>query len=190
MRLKDEEKREAIKQASFDLVAEQGVAGLKMATLAKRAGFSPSTLYVYFKDKEDLVITLFREVYKGMVDRVLEVHQPGRPFEEDLRHVWKRYLMAQIEHHKELFFLEQVKTSPYFMKNALDIKDAEMAAPFEVLRLGKEQGLLKDLPETLLFASMEGMTDKMSELFRKGVMELTPENLDACFLIVWDGLKR
>ena len=52
MKLKDEAKRQAIIEKTVDIVFEKGFAGIKMADLARKVGVSPSTLYVYYKNKE------------------------------------------------------------------------------------------------------------------------------------------
>ncbi|HEX2900564.1 MAG TPA: TetR/AcrR family transcriptional regulator, partial [Bacteroidia bacterium] len=147
MRLKDMEKREAIKQATFALVADEGVSALKMADLAKRVGVSPSTLYTYFEDKQHLIQTLFREVMKAMVTLVVKEFHPDRPYKANLKQFWIAYLHYRIRHHKEILFYERVKASSYFQKTVAEVKSMEMMVPMQLIRMGKEQMLIKDLDD-------------------------------------------
>lgn len=188
MRQKDEEKRESIKQATFSIVVEMGVAGLKMAHLAKEVGISPSTLYVYFKDKEDLVLTLFREVLADMVSAVIPEYQPFRPFKQNLRQIWLKYLKYRIEHFQAVHFFEQVKVSHY-AQLALEVKAREMEMPMQIIRAGQAQELLKPMNEHIMMAALDGMTKRIAEMFVQGEMEMNDQTLEDCFVLLWDSLK-
>ena len=48
MKLKDDEKQRAIAQATFRLVAESGLAALKMSDIGRAANIATATLYVYY----------------------------------------------------------------------------------------------------------------------------------------------
>lgn len=189
MRPKDAEKREAIKSAALDLVAEEGLAGLKMAVLARRAGYSPSTLYVYFKDKEALVCGIFRELHQEGLSRVLETSRTERPYKLEFKDFWIRFMQYRLDRHRELFFLQQVRTSPYFDLQLQALEASEMSAQLQLMRKGKEQALLKELPDELLFAAVEGLSDKVADMLRSGELKSSPELLEHCFGIIWDGIK-
>lgn len=189
MRLKDLEKREAIKQATFALVAEEGVNALKMADIARRVGVSPSTLYTYFEDKDDLIQSLFREVLKSMVTVVVQEFQPDRPYKVNLKHFWIAYLHHRIRHHQATLFYERVKASSYFQKAVAESKSLEMAVPMQLIRMGQEQLLLKNVAPELILATLGGMTDRMTTLFSNGDLPLTDAHVEECFAMLWDAIK-
>ena len=62
MRTKDENKIKAIKAAVIDLCQSDGFTNLTTAKVAKRAGVSPATIYLYYHDKTDLLSRLYEEV--------------------------------------------------------------------------------------------------------------------------------
>jgi AcrR family transcriptional regulator len=47
--------RGRIVDAARDLLLEQGLGGLSMRAIAERVEYSPATIYIYFKDKDELV---------------------------------------------------------------------------------------------------------------------------------------
>ena len=53
--------RQAILDAAREIIVEQGMDGLAMRSLAERADYSPSTLYRYFKDKDDILDALAKQ---------------------------------------------------------------------------------------------------------------------------------
>lgn len=54
-------KRERILRAAIDTFADHGYFNAKVQQIAKAAGVADGTIYLYFKGKEDLLITIFRE---------------------------------------------------------------------------------------------------------------------------------
>lgn len=62
MRTKDENKIKAIKDAVIKLCAADGFTNLTTAKVAKTAGVSPATIYLYYKDKTDMLSRLYEEV--------------------------------------------------------------------------------------------------------------------------------
>jgi AcrR family transcriptional regulator len=58
--------------AARDLLLEQGLAGLSMRAIAERIEYSPATIYLYFKDKDELVREVVHtgfELLTGQVER-------------------------------------------------------------------------------------------------------------------------
>ena len=47
-----------------------------MQKLAKAAGVSPATIYIYFKNRDDLIVSLFREVQPKMAELTLDGLRP------------------------------------------------------------------------------------------------------------------
>ena len=55
MRTRDEAKEAAIRKKAMELIVLEGFDGLSMHKLAKSAGVSVATIYIYYKDREDLL---------------------------------------------------------------------------------------------------------------------------------------
>jgi AcrR family transcriptional regulator len=83
-----------------------------MQKLAKAAGVSPATIYIYFKDREDLIIQLFVEEFGKMSAAGLEGFDPGMPFHQGLEVQWINRARYCIKHPLEAHFLDQVRFSP------------------------------------------------------------------------------
>jgi AcrR family transcriptional regulator len=59
-----EELRQTILKAAGDLFLERGYERFSMRHLAESIGYSAATLYLYFRDKDDLLFTVVDEGYK------------------------------------------------------------------------------------------------------------------------------
>lgn len=55
------EKRAQIIDAAVDVFAERGFHPARVSDIAKKAGVADGTIYLYFKNKEDLLLSIFEE---------------------------------------------------------------------------------------------------------------------------------
>jgi Transcriptional regulator len=95
MRKIDENKKEAIIQAVFQLTKEVGLVGLSIAKVAKLAGVSPATIYIYYKDKADMlsqILILVKDVLdEGQEEAILSASEPLEQFKNFLFHLIKQW---------------------------------------------------------------------------------------------------
>ncbi|HYA40815.1 MAG TPA: TetR/AcrR family transcriptional regulator [Syntrophobacteraceae bacterium] len=59
MRVKTDDKRLRILDSAVKVFANRGFFNAKVSQIAREAGVAPGTVYLYFKNKEDLLITIF-----------------------------------------------------------------------------------------------------------------------------------
>lgn len=68
-----EVRREQITQATFNVIARQGVKGLTVASIAKQAGISDANLYRHFKNKDDILRQAVENVGAGLLDNLRRI---------------------------------------------------------------------------------------------------------------------
>ena len=88
MRTRDDEKKAALFEATVKLVNEIGFVSSSVSKIAKEAGVSPATLYVYYKNKEDLLVSTYVDIKMNMSRALLEDFDESLPIRDILRHVW------------------------------------------------------------------------------------------------------
>ena len=72
--------------AALEVFAEKGFAAARLEEIARRAGVSKGTLYLYFKDKEDLFRAVVRDTVAPNVEAIRAgLTQVDRPFAELIR---------------------------------------------------------------------------------------------------------
>jgi len=69
---KMESKRERIIKAARELFAENSFQNMSIKTIARRAGMATGTFYLYFTNKEALVDTVVKEMYKELMSLIKE----------------------------------------------------------------------------------------------------------------------
>ena len=113
MRARDEKKERSIRDKALHMIAQEGLKGFSMQKLAKAAGVSPATIYIYFKDREDLVFQLGQEAGDRMVDVTLKDFDPSMNFTEGLRLQWINRVKYCMKYPEQMHFLEQLRHSPF-----------------------------------------------------------------------------
>lgn len=114
MRVRDPGKEKAIRDKAIAMVVESGFDGLSMQKLAAAAGVSPATIYIYFRDRDDLLLRLFETENRRLAEETLAGFDPEMHFDEGLRVQWINRARYCLEHPKSAHFLEQVRYSPLY----------------------------------------------------------------------------
>jgi AcrR family transcriptional regulator len=112
MRLRDENKIESIFDQALSMVVEVGFDGLSMQKLAKAAGVSPATIYIYFKDRDDLLLQLHKRERDKFFSFVMEGFDPEMDFATGLTVQWKNRAKYAIDHPDRAHFLEHFTFTP------------------------------------------------------------------------------
>src|SRR5215813_14155781 len=64
------EKREAILRAATDVFAERGFFNAQVADVARVAGVAAGTVYLYFRSKDDLLVSIFERTMSAVLAEV------------------------------------------------------------------------------------------------------------------------
>jgi AcrR family transcriptional regulator len=123
MRPRNEDKENNVRQKALEMLVSEGFDGFSMQKLAKAAGVSPATLYIYYKDKDDLITQLGIEEGKKMTEATFKNFSPEMPFAEGLKIQWQNRADYWLSHRLETCFFEQIKLSPYKFKVMQSIND-------------------------------------------------------------------
>lgn len=102
-----EEFKAEILASALALFSEEGYAGFSMRKLAARIDHSPTTIYLYFKDKDDLLFHICEDLYAALYDKMQEFQQMQLPSHELLRAVYRHYIQYSLSHpeqYKVVFF--------------------------------------------------------------------------------------
>lgn len=190
MRSKDERKIERIYNASLELISENGMAGLVMSKLAKKAGLATGTLYIYFKNKEELLHQLYLKLRKESQQRFMKGYDPETPFKAGIKQVWINYLKHRIHHYRESVFLEQYYRSPYITEEHKRMAEAMKQPVHHIIQRGKNEGLIKtQYDNEMIFLSLIGFIRELADEHVTKVYRLTEKKIQQAFELSWDTIK-
>jgi TetR/AcrR family transcriptional regulator, multidrug resistance operon repressor len=146
MRIRDENKEAALLEKAIEMIVEQGFDGLSMQKLAKAAGISPGTIYIYYKDRDDLIIKLWESEVKRMMEASLKGFDPKMHFDEGLKIQWMNRARFYIDNPMTAHFIEQMKYSPYYEQCRGRVDKRFLAAMHEFVHNAIERKELVKLP--------------------------------------------
>ncbi|SHL55413.1 transcriptional regulator, TetR family [Chryseobacterium carnipullorum] len=113
MRKRDLNKENSIKQKAIEIIVKEGLDGFTMSKLAKACYISVGTPYVYYKDKDDLIIKLVIEEGNTMEIEINKGFDPDSSLEEGLRVQWTNRYNYALKNPLLLPFFEQINNSHY-----------------------------------------------------------------------------
>src|SRR5690606_4278838 len=97
---KQKPKYKQIIDAAVITIAENGYHQCQVSKIAKQAGVADGTIYLYFKNKEDILISLFREKLEQFIQSVMPIIQEKSTAEEKLLMlIENHYKILASDHH-------------------------------------------------------------------------------------------
>jgi TetR/AcrR family transcriptional repressor of multidrug resistance operon len=113
MRTRDIEKEQLVKQKAIECIVKYGLEGFSMNKLAKACNISVATLYIYYKDRDDLIIKIANEEGNKMADGMLQDFDPEASFEDGLRVQWQNRYRYMMDNPLIALFFDQLRSSTY-----------------------------------------------------------------------------
>lgn len=116
-------KRQRILKAATQVFARHGFYKSKIAEIAKRAAVADGTIYLYFKNKDDLLISLFEDEMNQVIQKMKEEVNKVGGFENKIRTFIQVHLDL-VSRNKELAEVLQIelRQSHKFMKEYMGTK--------------------------------------------------------------------
>lgn len=105
-----EEMRRLILDAARRLFIQNGYDKVSLRNIADAIEYSPATIYLYYKDKNELLFALHQQAFGKMIDEFRPILQITDPFEK-LVAMGRRYIQFAIDN-PELFDLMFIMTAP------------------------------------------------------------------------------
>lgn len=176
--------------STLRLTGKVGIAGLKMSDIAKEASMATGTLYIYFKNKEELLNALYLRLSKeGALAIVGEINH--LPINVQLYKMWRAALESLVSNNLRIIFLEQFLISPYISESNKAIDTSFRNYLKGLLDMGKKQSLIKDADNDILISLIIGFVRNFSShLVNEHEGRLTEESIDKSFSLCWEAIKK
>ncbi len=166
--MKIADKHEKILKAAIRVFARNGFFDSRIAEIAKEANVADGTIYLYFNNKYDILITIFEEEMGKIIARV---NQEIADF-DDPREKLKRFAhlhLSIVQENRDLAEVIQVelRQSSKFMKEYRNKKFAEYVNIIaQIIRYGQAQGVFRsDIMPEIFKRAFFGALDEMSRLW-------------------------
>ena len=150
MRTRDYEKQQRIKEAMVRLILREGINGASVSKIAREAGVSPATIYVYYESKDALLSAAFQEYshrpYRFLLCRIRPEMEGAALIDAIVRGCFDYTL----EHEEEFSFVEQCSRCPTL---AEQVSEEDCCCEvFQLLHEYQARGVLRPMSDMTLAA--------------------------------------
>jgi len=157
-------KYQRILDAAISVFAEQGFFQSTIAQIAKEAGVADGTIYLYFKNKDDILVQFYQYKTRQIFERFREAVSKPATAEEKLRCLIRVHLQ-EFQKDRNMAIVYQAETHQNRTLGTELIK--EMSKMYrdiisEVVELGQEEGTIRrDLYMGLVKRFINGAVDEV-----------------------------
>jgi TetR/AcrR family fatty acid metabolism transcriptional regulator len=188
------EKRERILKAAVKVFAKNGFYATRVSEIAKTAGVADGTIYLYFKNKDDVLITIFEEGIRQLLAILRKVAESDEPFERRVSRIIELQL-GLLEEQRDLAEVITVnlrQSSTLLKQYAAPLFMEYIDVIAGVVRDGQKEGAFrKDLNPRVVARSLFGALDAILLTWALG--EADPASLRRaathCASLFLEGLR-
>jgi len=156
------DKRDRILKAAIKVFAKNGFYATRVSEIAKAAGVADGTIYLYFKNKDDVLITIFEDGINRLLVILREVAESDEPFEKRITRIIELQL-GLLEDQRDLAEVITVnlrQSSRLLKQYATPLFMQYIDVIAGVVREGQEEGAFrKDLNPRVVARSLFGALD-------------------------------
>jgi AcrR family transcriptional regulator len=135
-----EDKRRLILDAAVRVFARKGYHSSRVGDIAEEAGVAHGLLYHYFRSKEELLETIFRETWRDVLDAVRSVEETDESARERLAGVAKILLRAwRRDPDLVRVLVREVTRGSHLQRRIVEI-DQAFAGLERIIARGQEEG--------------------------------------------------
>ncbi len=189
------QKRECILEAALRAFARNGFYNTRVSDIASEAGVADGTIYLYFKNKDDLLISLFEDQMEWIIDRLRhELAAVDGGVLNQLRSFIHLHFRLAVERPDLAEFITvELRQSAKFVKEYENPKFADyLKMLYSLIERGQEEGVLRtDLDRRLVTRAIFGALDEV--LLQLALLPDAPDDVsDEAYQIaemIIDGLR-
>ncbi|MFC2082974.1 TetR/AcrR family transcriptional regulator [Candidatus Bipolaricaulota bacterium] len=134
-----------ISQAAVRVFSREGFHRARMKSIAQEAGVAVGTIYNYFKDKDELLLSVFEDGIRIRMDFLQELGQTSLPIRDQIQHLLESHF-AQIREQQELaelILFERFHRGSRLRDRILALQKLIIDQIAEFIRQGVEEGWVR-----------------------------------------------
>jgi len=148
---------EKILTAAREVFFQKGFSGARMQDIADEAGINKALLHYYFRSKEKLFETIFREAFEKLIPQIVIAFSSELLFFDKIRAFCQAYVTMAVDNpFIPIFILNEMHTNPEgFQKTFGDIpRKVPHTLLKTVIKKAVDDGLIKPIDPSQLIMNM------------------------------------
>lgn len=179
---------ERIFTATNDLMATVGLPNLSIHKIAKEAKISPGTIYLYFKNKDELLEQFARYIFKSFEETLEKDYDENQSFFQRYRKMWWNIWTFLQSDPTIMSNIHQYESLPGFADICREWEQDSLWHHF--CNKAKEAGEVADLPTHILFAISLESAINIAFKCQHFIKEVSTEMLESVIERTWRAVKN
>jgi AcrR family transcriptional regulator len=177
-----QELRQAILAAAQELFFAHGYEGLSMRLVAEKIGYTPTTIYLYFADKDDLLFAVMDQAYDRFTADLEAAYRSTDDPLTRLRNLAQAYIRFALQNQDayQMIFMQRPDFLLKWKAGTKQPRAASLSILTEAIQQAQEVGVIRagdvDQQSDILWAAVHGAASlaiAMPALFGHGRLEQT-----------------
>ncbi len=173
----------------LELVVKQGVHDTSMSQLARETGVASSTIYHYYKNKQEIIDEIYRMIRKDF-DSVFNQIDKNKSSEEIFKKYWENLYHYYSSNPLAFEFYEFIARPPVISQELInETKDYYINHTLYFWGEAKD-GALKDINLSLLVQMAVSTVVAAVSLMHNGTLKMNEEQLNNAMDAAWDLVRK
>lgn len=171
--------REEILDVSKDLLIKDGFGKMSMRKIAKRVNVSATSIYLYFQNKDDLLLTLVQQSIESLRESLMDVKREVYSLDEQLYYLARAYVDYAIVHPREyeIIYMVRPEEMPKYPKEKFEEIRSVYELIADIFEHGKQTCQLNvDDPLTSAYSVWAQLHGVVSVIINKRLDTRIPED--------------
>ena len=189
MRTRDQSKYDAIMRTAIQLINTLGFDGISISKIAKKAKVSPATIYIYFKNRDDLFSKLYVDIRNKMSQGALQGLQDEMTIEQTFKSIWYNSFTYNLNHPEYLVFREQFEQTS-MMKNIKENEFESYRYVRNLLQRGIDENTIKNHPLPILTAFAFIPIITLLKFRLSDIIKMDEDHIKQAYEIAWNAISK
>ena len=188
--------KERIRAAAIRVFSQEGFDRASVKSIAAEAGVAVGSIYNHFRDKDDLLISIFEEAFHRRLARLEELAQQGLPIRDQVERILIDYFTwaREEKEYAQLLLCERFHRGGRLRERLIPLQRTIVDRIADILRTGIDEAWIRPCHPTIvaqaLFDLVQSMTagwvladaGEADQVFAAAPGELAD--------LMWKGLRR
>jgi TetR/AcrR family transcriptional repressor of multidrug resistance operon len=188
---KGKTKQQCVVDAARRLLAAEGLHGLSIKLLVKESGVAAGTIYLHFKDKQDIVRQVHASVIQEVAHAMSQNHDAAQPLFMQYRTLWLNLWAYFQKRPNTLLVKAQFDNLPdVSLRQILQEAKSSFKEIYQMFETGRQTGELKNLPDDVLGSLSFETCATLARRQVLGIIEMNHEMLEQCISASWQAITN
>jgi TetR/AcrR family fatty acid metabolism transcriptional regulator len=189
-------KEKLIRQAAVRLFSRKGFYKTRAEEIAQEAGVAVGTIYNYFANKEEILLSIFQAEFEERIELFRELLASDLSLPEMIQRILEAHfaLLKQRRGLARVLVRERFNPGPGFEERSIELYREMIGHIEKLISIGIKQGVVRPCHPRIVANALVGVVESISvcamtspEEEIQGILEEAPPELTD---LMWNGLKK